>query len=458
MSRANYSSLTEAMGRRHEVLRARCEDTLTLLDIMKKAPEAIEEIFHEFGELATELQQKTAQAQELSIAFNELREADTVNRSDVGALRRRTAELEIKLAAAELSHQDSISETRSLLETVRNLEDTLQERNVEVGVQARELSTVRAQYATVMEEVAKVRARLKDTAATLAEAESERRTLRDRLLIESEERLKQARAQEELERQYIQAKKAHAEAAAAQERQRHRITSLEAELDKANADVVSMRDALQDARARLETEAASHESQIEAIRSRVRLTETLLAQARDEARRITDEQMRMADTSDRLASSQAALEEARRERERAMEQVNELEKSRDALIGRANELLARLKERQHVSEQASKQIDSLKEQVARVRVLHEEEVEKIGGQMRALSDALAKERSDRAYAEGALETARKDRMQLQRVIATLKDAAKHGRAASTVYIPLDADEDLLQTPTIGRPREAGGRA
>ncbi|MDB5571791.1 MAG: hypothetical protein JWN93_2974 [Hyphomicrobiales bacterium] len=455
--RETYSSLTEAMGRRHEVLRTRCEDAVGLLESMKQAPEAIAEIFRDFADLATELQQKTLQAQELTTAFASLRETETATRADLGETRRRASELEIKLAGANLSYQDSVNETRGLLETVKNLENTLQERNVEIGGQARELNAVRSQHATLLDEALKLRSRVAELATGLADAESERRTLRDRLMVESEERLKQARSQEDLERQYIQAKKAFGESSASEEKNRNRIAALESELEKVGAENAALRDSLQEARARMETDAASYESKIEAIRSRVRLTETLLAQARDEARRAHDEQMRLGDASDRLVTTQSALEEAQHERARASEQISELEKSRDALIGRANELLSRLKERQFVGEQANKQIDNLKDQVARVRAFHEQEVEKLSGQMRVISDGLAKERSERAYAEGALETARKDRMQLQRVIASLKEGVKPPQGVTSIEAAMEAPDDALQTPTLSRPREASAR-
>ena len=87
---------------------------------------------------------------------------------------------------------------------------------------------------------------------------------------------------------------------------------------------------------------------------------------------------------------------------------------------RADELARKLSEQEdEIQRLTSEKLDQRRDMEFAIAA-QQKDVQKLQAQLRSLEDQLLKEKSERAYAEGALDTARRDRLQLQRLANELK--------------------------------------
>ena len=162
------------------------------------------------------------------------------------------------------------------------------------------------------------------------------------------------------------------------------------------------------------------------LNSRLRLTEQLLEQARDESRRIMDERLIFDETERRLKTAETTISELRNEVKKDKNKIVELEQIRATLIERAEELQSQNYEKQLLNQQAAERIHAMQERFTSLEETYALDVQKLNDQIKKMSEEISSERSNKAFIEGALQTARLDRSQLQNKIIQLKqsDSAK----------------------------------
>ena len=108
-----------------------------------------------------------------------------------------------------------------------------------------------------------------------------------------------------------------------------RIRLLETDQVALQAENESLRGAVANAEARAEQIRSSYEIKIEALNSRIRVSEQLLVQSRDEIRRLSDEQVRFSEQGREIESLQARLSEGTADSniaQRRAEEADEIER------------------------------------------------------------------------------------------------------------------------------------
>ena len=135
-----------------------------------------------------------------------------------------------------------------------------------------------------------------------------------------------------------------------------------------------------------------------------------------------DERLIFDETERRLKIAESTITELRNEMKRDQNKLVELEQLRVTLIERAEELQAQNYEKQLLNQQAADRINTMQERFSSLEEAHALEIQKLNEQIKKMSEELASERSNKAFIEGALQTARLDRSQLQSKIIKLKQS------------------------------------
>ena len=415
-------STIRALGGYHEGLRARCETLVSTLELFRTASDETESLFREFGSIALKLQEKSIEFEDVS---KNLQQEIALNR----AKQARCNSLEIQLRRSQTELKDS---------------------NLRLKDMERELAIHKSDARAMEQEVDRLTQRLKVLDKAYNDACEERRTAREKLLFETEERLKVAKLNEEVNISLAQAKRSHAEAQSEIEQQRQREAELEAQLKKAHADNNDAQEALRASQNNQETSLAAARMKIEGMNSRLKLMEQLLEKAREEGRNMLDERLAFDETAHRLQATETALSDMRAEQKQMLTKLGDMEQSRNALIERAGELLAQVQEKQLLNEQTEARVKTLQDRIYQIEDTHKSEIKIFTDQIKQLSDDLAAERNSKAFIEGALQTARKDRTQLQTKIMELKKAeGEKSAAAQDEEAGGGQDSDQLALQIVG---------
>ena len=103
-----------------------------------------------------------------------------------------------------------------------------------------------------------------------------------------------------------------------------------------------------------------------------------------------------------------------------------------------------------INEQTEARVKTLQDRIYQIEDTHKSEIKIFTDQIKPLSDDLAAERNSKAFIEGALQTARKDRTQLQTKIMELKKAeGEKSAAAQDEEAGGGQDSDQLALQIVG---------
>ncbi|MDE2363860.1 MAG: hypothetical protein KGM42_14380 [Hyphomicrobiales bacterium] len=291
------------------------------------------------------------------------------------------------------------------------------------------------------EENARLARRLNQAEQANTALAEERRSLRERLMLEAEEHLKLSKAHEELSAGSSQRKRELLETTSELDKARKLNSDIETRLTQSLGEADQLRHDLHASQTAHQEEAYTLNLQLDALKSRVRLTEQLLTAAREEARRLTDGQNALEQTRRLLARSESAFEEAKQQVEEKTKHILELERSREQIEERATELDTRLREKQALNDQAADRIRALQEGMTALDAKKAGENQQLVAQIAKLTEQLEKERTERAYVEGALQIARRDRTQLQGLLAQNRAALSRQAPLAVVEADRDAQKD-----------------
>ena len=254
----------------------------------------------------------------------------------------------------------------------------------------------------------------------LAAARAGSDALELRLIAESESLESERKALHELNGRYLDARQQLSQSEQSQARLRINVEQLQAEVAQLKESDRILRLAAEEERTRRETEGSAYESKLFAMRSRSELVERLLEKAREELRALVDASRRVEQLTARLNQSEESLASARNELVKTKDEVMSLQASRDALSLRVDEFARKLTEQEAENQRIIAEKLDQKRDMEFAIAAHQKDEKKLQAQIRSLEDQLLKEKSERAYAEGALDTARRDRLQLQRLANDLK--------------------------------------
>lgn len=457
-----------ALGMQHEGMRLRFEGLIDAAKIFKSTSSDLEGLLADFSEISASYQQKTALVDDLKhkleMAFTQAQEYNEA----AGALQSKNLSLQTQVEALSAQSASVERQKLALEEQLRTAQEQLSDallnnRNYEYS-----LAESRARVISLGDELERLTQKLKDNERSIQEISEDRRTVRERLAVETEERSRLAKAHEELLVASSQQKRALAETSSQLEKIKAQFIELDAQHRAAAADAAQLRGALETSEARREESEAAGLSKVEALESRLKLTEKLLAKSREESRRVADLQLEYDETKRRLAQALASNKDIRVELDNALRQVSQFERAKVVVMERANDLVGQLREKQTLNEQAAERIRLQQELIAQTELKYQSEIEKLNERIAAMADEIAKERSDKAYIEGALQIARRDRTQLQNAILELSNGngQKAGPSLAPVVERAEADLQELQASlrsaqgpaenihTFGQPQQA----
>jgi chromosome segregation ATPase len=215
------------------------------------------------------------------------------------------------------------------------------------------------------------------------------------------------------------------------------VTAIRAQLAKLEAsyaDVFAERGrlsaALDEAKEQHLAERNTLTMRLEGLVSRAATAERLLAETRQNLLARTEEvrgfDRKAVDANIARGAAERRLQQIESAHEARERQVRELETARNALAERANELTKTLKTRELALSRAEETVAALTQRNGQLEA--DIQVSRVGIERRVedLTDALERERLERAVVEGALEAARKDGARLQHELSVLRASARRG--------------------------------
>ncbi len=270
------------------------------------------------------------------------------------------------------------------------------------------------------EDLGRTTLRLREADFTIAELQDERRGLMDKMAQQADEVASLSRSVDDLTQQSMLLKKQQLEMSAAADKNRTRMRLLETDQASLQSENEALRGAVANAEARTDQTRSSYEIKIEALNSRIRVSDQLLAQSREEIRRLSDEQGRYSEQARELEVAQSRLAEMSNDAASALRRAEDAERTLSNANQRNSELFAKLQNAEELNRQAASRIESMQSTILRFENDSEARINSLQARINQLTESLSKEQIERGFVEGALDAARRDRVQLQQTIFELK--------------------------------------
>ncbi len=431
------ASLIRVLGGKNEALRNRCEHVVSLTRVMEPLTSELSAVFLDFQKVVGELQQTAGYLEETRATLDAQRQLSETQSLEIQSL---FVKLEEVRKDNERLLNDNIAGAQNfsvLDEQFRSTRDQLSEKITTLRSREFELENVKNENEIFSEDLGRTTLRLRESELSVAELQDERRNLYDKIAQQGDEVLSLNRSVDELTQQTMLLKKQVLETSANADKNRTRIRLLETDQASLQAENDGMRSAVANAEARAEQIRSSYEIKIEALNSRIRVSEQLLVQSRDEIRRLSDEQVRVNEQGRELESAQARLGEVTADANISQRRAEEAERAISAANQRNGELFAKLQNAEELNRQAASRIDSMQSTILRFENEAEMRINGLQARINQLTESLNKEQIERSFVEGALEAARRDRVQMQQTIFELKSgnatpASESGPQLATV--------------------------
>jgi crescentin len=349
-------------------------------------------------------------------------------RAAYGKLRTEAAELQKKLAASEGETRRLREELSALQQALRAAESAIAAYTAQAAAQRTQIADLErrlhqetAERETTREENRRFGERLAAADKRIVLLESDVGTSQQKLLLAEQEKASLQAALDQAHSENARASRRLLETentlAAAQTRMRQ----LETNFTEANAERIRLSAALEEANERHQNELNTQRLRFETLQARASATDRLLDEARatllQRAEEIRTYERRMVETTlmrNAVESKLSEIETANGERET---QFKDLETAHAALNERLAALTKSLKARETALGRAEETIGRLTDRVGFLEGERETNQLAFDKQIEEINTALQRERLERAMAEGALETARKDLARLRREAA-----------------------------------------
>jgi crescentin len=409
-----------ALGTYHEELRGRCESAVGSLSSLRGIADDIDGIFSEFGTIAAEihtLRRELSESQGLLI--NEHRTAED--------LRGKLANLQSQHMRAQAELDETTAE-RDLLKRARaELGEahqvamvTLKENEAQIKVLTLDLAAMRGENEDFSSRMETLTLAQSDAEKQIHELREEKRMLQANLDFESAEKNRFSKLHEEMVSAMGDQRRAFTTATDEMERGRERLLQLESRQNELLRERESLTAAVDTSKALRETEARNYEAKIEAISSRARLAEHMLEKTRDEQRSAFRDQAAHTDALRQVRRLEGEGETLRLDLADRDRRLKELESNEAQLRAKFEDTNLKLRDRNRFAEQTVEKIKGLQDALEAAQTRHTAYAEQIEDQIRKFTEQADRDRADRTYLEGALNSARRDRAHLQSLIIRMK--------------------------------------
>ena len=357
--------------------------------------------------------------------LNSTRIAHNKARQDLASAEKKAATLESE--CARLSEAATVAQqSATALERIKSEQAfELNARRTQVVEMQRQIQQQSSELQATRDENRRIGERFADADRRMAELESEAQTAQQKAMQATNEREAVQVALDKTLNDYTQTSRKLTEAEKALTAAVAKMKTMESGLAEAQMDRNLLSDALDEANHNHLEEMNLQSARFEALQARSTLTENLLDEARQALtarneevraleRRVADSTDAHGTTGERLAQVTSAL--AERE-----QQLKDLEQSLAALSEQSQTLSNAVVTRESAYNRAQQKIKEQEELLSMVEVQFKSARDKGELQIEQLNAELQRERIERAVAEGALESGRKDLARLMREIAALQE-------------------------------------
>lgn len=352
-------------------------------------------------------------------------------RTAYGKLRNELTELEKRAAASEKecnALRQDLASTQMLLRTV---EATKAEIAVDVAARKAQIADLEARLTqetgeakVLREENRRQSERLTVTDKRIVALEADLNTTRQRLFMAEDEKRAQQASLEKSSAEAARLSRKLAETEASLATTQGRLRHVEANFTEVNAERARLVNALDEANERREHELTTQRMRFDTLQARATATEKLMVEAREHliarAEEIRDYDRRNADLTMERDALQARIADVEAERMQRESQFQEVEQVRATLIERSTSLARAFTAKDATLARAEESIASLNDRIAALEAAQASERQTFEQAVEELTAALQREKMERAVAEGALESGRKDFARLMRELMALQ--------------------------------------
>jgi crescentin len=425
----------DATGRRNEMLRVGLSQVFDRIDEIARLKE-------DFGPLIVDpVMTLISDYPQVQAKLLETEEALTRERETAAELRRELRDIKIaheklsdSFAALTTQHQDATQVIREHETQAASLQVALREHEQRVTDLERQLGAETERARTTSEELQTVRRDAEQADAAVARLERDLAEARETLEILQfdNETLRTTSTEQGHRLSTLEAR--HAELEQQHEAAQDLASELQTKLETEHNLRKKLEAQLETERTNSRVEIAALEMKVEGITSRMGVTEKILSHAREQLRDKTDE----------LKSAERIAKDALIEKntlERRLEAAHQDLERQSALATESNELRTELTERcdmlgkaiaakDSLLQRADHRTGMLLDRIDQLTRKFDEERGALEARNKKLWEDLQREKSERALAQGALETARRGRVESERELARIQRSRRPGAADS----------------------------
>lgn len=357
--------------------------------------------------------------------LNSTRIAHNKARQDLAATEKNAAMLEVecnRLREVAAMAQQSVA---ALEQAKAEHTAEINARRAQFGEMQRQLQQQGAELQSTRDENRRINDCFVDADRRMAELESEAQSAQQKAMQATNEREAVQAALDKALSDYTQTARKLTESDKALSAATTRFKSMESGLAEAQMDRNLLSDALDEARHTHIEEMSQLSARFEALQARATLTEGMLEETRQAATSRSEEvrslERRLAESTDAHGATGEKLALVTLELAEREQQLKELEQSLAALSEQSQSLSSAVVTRESAYNRGQQKIKEQEELLSMLEVQFKSARDKSEMQIEQLNAELQRERIERAVAEGALESGRKDLARLMREIAALQE-------------------------------------
>jgi len=435
-----FSAIGAQLGGENEALRNLLLDANAKIGELDTIKQAVGKLVDPVSKTLRAMEAEKAEKIALQTVLNNTRTA-------YGKLRNEISDLEQKLGLSRSECEDLRQDLANTQNLLRTAEATRAEIAIEIAARRAQIVELEAQLATatgeakaLREENLRLDERLTAADKRIIALESDLNGARQRLLMAEDEKRAQQGSLDKASAEAARLSRKLAETEASLNATQGRLRHIEANYTEVNTERARLATALDEANERSEHERANQRTRFEALQARAGAGEKLLAEAREHllarAEEIRDYDRRMSALAIERDAIQARVSDLEAERIKRESELREAGQAHSTLMERSAAVARAFTAKEAALERAEETIAALSERVSALEAARAADRQVAEQAIEELNGALKREKLERAVADGALETARKDFARVAREVLTLQrnqaalEAAPQPRAAN----------------------------
>ena len=435
-----FSAIGSQLGGENEALRNLLLDANAKIGELDTIKQAVGKLVDPVSKTLRVMEAEKAEKIALQTVLNNTRTA-------YGKLRNEIADLEQKFAQARGECEDLREDLANTQNLLRTAETTRAETAIEIAARRAQIAELEAQLATetgeakaLREENQRLDERLNAADKRIIALESDLNSTRQRLLMAEDEKRAQQTSLDKAAAEAARLSRKLAETEAGLNAAQGRLRHIEANYAELNIERSRLATALDEANERSEHERANQRTRFEALQARSAAGEKLLGEAREHllarAEEMRDYDRRLSALAIERDGLQARIADLEAERIARDSELREIGQAHSTLMERSAALTRAFTAKEAALQRAEETSVALSERVSALEAARAADKQIAEQAIEELSAALKREKLERAVADGALETARKDFARVAREVMSLQrnqaalEAAPQPRAAN----------------------------